>query len=86
MDYFFAKFQKAIDGMLECASHAKQTLHSAAAGGGRGLAGETEIDRRFWALTLTKRSFTGRDHELELVDLGSSPSDFTLPRYISKCM
>ena len=32
MDYFFAKFQKAIDGMLECASHAKQTLHSAAAG------------------------------------------------------
>ena len=77
MDYFFAKFQKAIDGMLECASHAKQTLHSAAAG--RGLAGETEIDRRcvFWALTQTKRSFTGRDHELRLVDLGSSPSDFT---------
>ena len=46
MDYFFAKFQKAFNGLHECASQVATCQEDLALGRGRGLAGESEIDRR----------------------------------------
>ena len=44
MDYYFAKFQKAIDGLHECAFQVATCQEDLALG--RGLASESEIDRR----------------------------------------